>query len=273
MSTVAVSSGSVIASTVTSGVAVAGAAIVGVGVASYRAYEYISEQAEEFLAKNNEMIDRLDSPQAMAELAERQHSWLMKDPFFVKQTSGLTTTQKEQLAGAYVTANTPLEATFSEMVVKNSSVPGFSNMVSMATAQFAKNNFMKVASTLEMTANEFGFNQKFLRSSSENSKVLTFQKKGSEEQLTVVVSKDPQSQATTMAIDLHGFDCNTDRCMDVMSEFETRLKEKGLKFSFRKERHNLPEGKLLNKLKTTKRTEKTSKLSGMRIIQKKKVTQ
>lgn len=273
MSTVAVSSGSVVAATVTSGVSVAAAAVVGVGIASYRAYQYVSEQAEEFIAKNNEMIDRLDSPQAMAELAERQHSWLMKDPFFVKQTSSLTATQKEQLAGAYVTANTPLEATFSEMVIKNSSVPSFSNMVSVATAQFAKNNFMKVASTLEMTATEFGFNQKFLRFSNENSKVLTFQKKGSEEQMTVVVSKDPQNQATTMAIDLHGFDCNTDRCMDVMNEFENRLKEKGLKFSFRKERHNLPEGKLLNKLKTTKRAEKTSRPSGTRITQNKKITQ
>ncbi|SOE23152.1 hypothetical protein SAMN06298216_3542 [Spirosomataceae bacterium TFI 002] len=257
MSTVAVSSGGVIAATVTSGVAIAGAAIVGVGMASYRAYEYLSKEAEEYLAQNNKIIDSLDSPFAMAELAMHQKEWLMANPYFLEKTKGLSKSQLEQLAGAYAVANSPLEVNYTDLVLKKNQHQG-EELLSRAALNMGESNYQSVSNKLEQTANEFGFVQSFLRFSNGNSKVWTFQKKDNDEQMTVVVSKDPKNHATTMAIDLHGFDCNTDRCLDVMSEFEQSLVRKGLKFTFKKERHNLPEGKLLKKLKTTKSSSKTA---------------
>lgn len=257
MSTVAVSSGGVIAATITSGVAIAGAAIVGVGMASYRAYEYLSKEAEEYLAQNNMIVDQLDSPMAMADLAMNHKKWLMSDPFFLDKTKGLSKIQQEQLAGAYSVANTPLEVNYTDLILKKTKHFG-EELLKESALKMGEANYQTVSNKLEQTAKEFGFDQSYLRFSNGNSKVWTFQKKGNEEQMTVVVSKDPNNHGTTMAIDLHGFDCNTDRCLDVMSDFEKSLLQKGLKFTFKKERHNLPDGKLLNKLKTSKGLQKSA---------------
>ncbi len=226
--------------------------------AIYFAGKYCVKQYEKMLddiEKSNERLKWLDkqtisSPVQVQEEALRLHKMIKGHPSFLKMTDGINSIQKDILAGAIVTQNSPLKGYVPAIL---QTIPekenAFEDALIKGTKNLALDNFKFVNTVVRDAAENAGFsiNEKILKQT---------------ESLTDVVFSDSQNRKFTayckldkqlnpsLALDLEGFDNNSDECSTKMNEIVKYLQEHGVPFSFKRIKHNQPMGvlrKVLNK--------------------------
>lgn len=223
-------------------------AIVRTGTLAYVGVKLISDEVERQISITNARIDRAKTPLDFSQYASSVKNQIMADNTFLKKTANLTNDQQEKLAGLLASQGSPLGTFFAENITQNSGL-SFNTILTNSTNQYASANYSATSQLLEKAAHQFGFTIPDVVRSSENSKVIVYQQPNSEKKLTVVVTKNTKTGASSMALDVHGYDCNSEECVDVMENIEMYLKENGLEFSFSKVRHRQPAGVLLHQMK------------------------
>ena len=232
-----------------------GAACAG---AVYFAGKYCVKQYEKMIAdieKSSERLKWLDkqvisSPAQMMEEALRLQKMVSTHSSFLKMTEGITDAQKDILSGAIVTQNSPLKAYVPAIMQK---MPETGNAFETALRQGTKNlaldNFRFVNNAVCEAAKASGFTAEV--------KVLK-----KTESLTDIVFTDSQNRRFTaycklnkqmnpsLALDLEGFQSDSDACSHKMTEIVKYLQEHGVPFSYKRIKHNQPMGvlrEILNK--------------------------
>jgi len=240
-----------------------GAACVG---AVYFAGKYCVKQYEKMISdieKSNERLKWLDkqvisSPTQMMEEAIRLQKMVNTHNSFLKMTEGMTEAQKDILSGAIVTQNSPLKA-YVPAILQNMPETGntFETALKQGTTNLALDNLKFVNNVVHEAAIASGFTVKV--------KILK-----QTESLTDIVFTDLQNRRFTayckldkqmnpsLALDLEGFQTDSNVCSVKMTEIVTYLQEHGVPFTFKRIKHNQPMGVLRGILKK-KETEKRNK--------------
>lgn len=233
---------------------------VGVACANAVAYtaKYCNEKYKDMLKDIQATDEKLkwlnaqqfSSPLQLADEAKRLQGMVINNPIFNTMTSGLSIPQKEIIATAIATENSPLKSFIpsylSQMEIGKSSMEdAFKNSVQ----DLAINNFNKVADTVADAAKATGFNT--------NAEVITKSKN-----VLDIVFTDAENRKFTafiklnkelnpsLALDLEGFACDANACTVKMDEIIKYLNDHGIPFEYKKLKHNQPAGvlrKLLQK--------------------------
>jgi len=234
---------------------VIGAACAG---AVYFAGKYCVKQYEKMISdieKSNERLKWLDkqvisSPALMMEEAIRLQKMVNTHNSFLKMTEGMTEARKDILSGAIVTQNSPLKA-YVPGIMQNMPETGnaFETALKQGTKNLALDNFKFVNNVVHEAAKASGFTGEV--------KILK-----KTESLTDIVFTDLQNRRFTayckldkqmnpsLALDLEGFQTDSDTCSLKMTEIVKYLQEHGVPFTFKRIRHNQPMGvlrEILNK--------------------------
>lgn len=226
--------------------------------ALYFAGKYCVKQYEKMIddiEKSNERLKWLDkqvisSPAKMIEEAIRLQKMVNTHSAFLKMTEGITDAKKDILSGALVIQNSPLKA-YVPAIMQN--MPETGNAFETALRQGAKNlaldNFKFVSNALHEAAKASGFTGEV--------KILK-----QTESLTDIVFTDSQNRRFTayckldkqmnpsLALDLEGFQSDSDTCSLKMTEIVKYLQDHGVPFTFKRIKHNQPMGvlrRMLNK--------------------------
>lgn len=228
-----------------------GAACVG---AAYFAGKYCVDQYENMVAeieKANQKLQWLDkqqisSPVQMAEEAKRLQKMVAGSTIFATMTDGMSRTQKEILAGAIATQNSPLKAYVPKLM---NQLPATESTFDMALKQGTKNlaldNFRFVNTIVKDAAVATGFTGevKLLKQTNNVMDVVFSSKENPSKKFTAYCKLDKQMNPS-LALDLEGFGCDTNECTLKMNEIVQYLQNHGVPFHFTRIKHNQPMGVL-----------------------------
>jgi hypothetical protein len=222
-----------------------------VGVA-YFAGKYCVNQYEKMISdieKSNECLKWLDrqvisSPIQMMEEALRLQKMVNTHTSFLKMTEGMTDAQRDILSGTIVTQNSPLKA-YVPTIMQNLPENGnaFESALKLGTKNLVLDNFKFVNKVVHEAAKASAFTYKV--------KILK-----QTDSLTDIVFTDIQNRRFTayckldkqmnpsLALDLEGFQSDSNACSSKMTEIVRYLQEHGVPFTFNRIKHNQPKGVL-----------------------------
>lgn len=227
---------------------------VGVACANAVAYtaKYCNEKYKDMLKDIQATDEKLkwlnaqqfSSPLQLATEAKRLQGMVINNPIFNTMATGLTIPQKEILATAIATENSPLKSFMPSYLAqmeigKSSMEDAFKNSVQ----DLAVHNFNKVADIVADAAKATGFNT--------NAEVITKSKNvfdivftDAENRKFSAFVKLNKELNPSLALDLEGFACDANACTAKMDEIIKYLNDHGIPFEYKKLKHNQPAGVL-----------------------------
>lgn len=226
-----------------------GAACIG---AIYFAGKYFVDEFEKRLKEidqNNERLKWLDkqvisSPVQMAEEARRLQKMVSVDTKFLQMTLNLNVAQKNILAGCIATQNSPLKAYVPSILQQlPETANAFETALTKGTQKLALDNFKFVNSIVEGAARNTGFTKpvKILKQTGSLLDIVFTDDQN--RRLSAYCKLDKQLNPS-LALDLEGFNPNSDQCTTKMDEIVKYLQEHGVPFNYKIIRHNQPSGVL-----------------------------
>lgn len=226
-----------------------GAACIG---AVYFAGKFCVQEYEKMLKeieRSNERLKWLDnqvisSPAQMAEEAMKLQKMVSINNKFLHMTEGLSISQRSILAGSIATQNSPLKA-YVPSILQN--IPetenAFETALTKGTKKLAFDNFRFVNNIVQRAAKTTGFNiETNIMKQTESLLDIVFTDQQNR-RLSAYCKLDKQMNPS-LALDLEGFDRNTDDCSTKMNEIIKYLREHGVPFTCKSIRHNQPKGVL-----------------------------
>ena len=261
-----VTTGSVAVSLIGAPIAVGAACIGAVGYAA----KYCSEKCQDMLEDIQETDDRLkwlnqqqcSSPEQVAREVKKLQFMLMKNDQFERMTSGLSISEKNVLATAIVTENSPLKPHLPKYLKEmESGNAGLDEVLEKCKMDLAISNFNYLNEVLYDTANAMGFKAetKVIR---QTNKLLDIVFSDEEGKKFTVYNRLNNDLNPSLALDLEGFGCNSNECSRKMDEIIAYLNEKGIPFQCKRLKHNQPAG-ILRKMITQKRKKKKNNNSSI----------
>jgi hypothetical protein len=243
-----------------------GAACMG---AVYFAGKYCVQEFEKMMQeieKSNERLKWLDnevisSPAQMAEEALRLQKMVSVNNKFLLMTRSLSISQRGILAGSIATQNSPLKA-YVPSILKNmpETENAFETALAQGTRKLSLDNFKFVNDIVQGAAKTAGFNieTKILKQSESLLDIVFTDKQN--RRLSAYCKLDKQMNPS-LALDLEGFDSNTDQCNVKMNEIVKYLREHGVPFTYKTIRHNQPKGVLRAIVNKKNKIEEQKKLT------------
>lgn len=232
-----------------------GAACAG---AVYFAGKYCVKQYEKMISdieKSNERLKWLDkqvisSPTQMMDEAIRLQKMVNTHSSFLKMTEGITDAQKDIFSGAIVTQNSPLKA-YVPAILQNMPERGnaFETALKLGTTNLALDNFKFVNNVVHEAAkaSEFTGKVKILKQTDSLTDIVFTDLQN--RRFTAYCKLDKQMNPS-LALDLEGFQSDSNACSLKMNEIVKYLQEHGVPFTFKRIKHNQPMGvlrEILNK--------------------------
>jgi len=244
-------------------VVIGAACVAAVGYAAM----YCKDKYDDMLKEIQNTDDRLkwlnsqqhSSPLEIAREAKKLQEIVFRNELFSQMTTGMTVGEKNILATAIATENSPLKSYIpkylDEMSTGNSSL---SDVVGKSSKDLAIGNFNHVNSIIKDAAQATGFssNIKVIKNSKNILDIVFTDKKGRKFTAYTKINKELNP---SIALDLEGFECDTNGCSLKMDEIIKYLNEHGIPFKYKRLKHNQPSGilrKILNKKSKTKKTDK-----------------
>lgn len=208
-------------------------------------------------------IDRTDlvSPKAAAKAAREMHARILQMEQFNNVTSALSASTRFQVAAALVMEKSPLKGyVLAADVLKANEKTNFDRIFNIAADQMAIDRFAFVQQVLEQAAVNTGFIRKDKLKT--NTKVTDVAFTDEQGRVLSAYARIDASGNSKLALDLHGFDCNSDACTSKMAEIVAYLHKHGIPFEYKRLKHNQPQGILRNLLqsKTNGNIEKKPKI-------------
>lgn len=257
-----VTTGAVALSLIGAPVAVGAACVVAAGYAVKYCNEKYKDMLKDIQATDERLkwmnSQKFSSPAQLALEAKVLKEMVFKNELFSTMTTGMTVPQKEILATAIATENSPLKSFMpkhlTQMEVGKSLVK---DAIKESTNDLAMHHFHKVADVVSDAAKATGF--------SSNIQVITKSKN-----VLDIVFTDTQDRKFTaylkldkelnpnLALDLEGFACDSDNCTLKMDEIIKYLNEHGVPFEYKKLKHNQPSGVLRKLIQKKKKTASTN---------------
>lgn len=252
-----VTTGAVALSLIGVPVAVGAACVVAAGYAAKFCADKYKDMLKDIQATDEKLkwlnTQQFSSPVQLAEEAKKLQGLVINNPLFNTMTTGLSVQQKEILATAIATENSPFKSFIpnylSQMEVGKSSMD---DALRSSVQDLAVHNFNKVADVVSDTAKATGF--------STNAQVITKSKNvldivftDSENRKFTAFIKLNKELNPSLALDLEGFACDTDTCTAKMDEIIKYLNDHGIPFEYKRLKHNQPIG-VLRKLIQKKNT-------------------
>lgn len=229
----------------------AGAACIG---AIYFAAKYCEKQYEKMLHEIEEADEKLKwldnqqitSPVQMAEEAKRLQKMVSMNNVFSQMTQSMNTAQKEILAGAIATQNSPLKAYVSRLMDElPETQSSFDQALKQGTKNLAVDNFSFVNKIVKDAAVATGFVGvvKMLKQTNTVTDIVFSEIKNPAKKFTAYCKLD-RNLNPSLALDLEGYGCETNECTNKMNEIVTYLQNHGVPFHFTRIKHNQPMGVL-----------------------------
>ena len=230
-------------------------------VAAVYAAKYCKVQYDNMLKDIQSTDDRLkwlnnqnySSPLEIARDAKRLQEIVFRNELFTQMTKGMKIGEKNILATAIATENSPLKS----YIPKYLDDMGNANMslekvVENSTKDLAVSNFNHVNSIIKDAAQATGFsaNIKVIKDSKNIFDIVFTDNKGRKFTAYTKINKELNP---SIALDLEGFGNDANACSLKMNEIIKYLNEHGIPFKHKRLKHNQPSGilrKLLNKKKS-----------------------
>jgi hypothetical protein len=253
-----VTTGSVAISLIGAPIAVGAACVVAAGYAA----KYCKDKYEDILKDIQDTDVRLkwlntqehSSPIELAQEAKKLQQIVFKNELFTQMTKGMKVGEKQTLATAIATENSPLKSYIpkylDDMGANNSSLD---EVMTKSTKDLAVGNFKHVNSIINDAAQATGFssNTNVIRDSKNVFDIVFTDDQGRKFTAYTKLNKELNP---SIALDLEGFECDSNGCSNKMDEIIKYLNENGVPFKYKRLRHNQPSGilrKILNKKKET----------------------
>lgn len=199
-------------------------------------------ESEKRLKWVNEQINQ--SPKKVMKEAKQLYKSVVNNQHFKTITSGMNIYEKNLLASAIVTENSPIKSTITDAIKedKNKSMT-FNNLIDLSAKKLAVNNLKYVNKIVKEAAIHAGFNTKSItiKQSNSVSDIIFTDKEG--RKLTAY-SKLNKEMNPSLALDLEGFKSDSDSCTSKMNEIVKYLNSKGVPFKYKRIKHNNPTGVL-----------------------------
>lgn len=251
-----VTTGAVALSLIGAPVAVGAACVVAAGYAVKFCNEKYEDMLKDIQATDERLkwmnTQKFSSPAQLALEAKALKEIVFKNELFSTMTTGMTVPQKEILATAIATENSPLKSFIPEhlaqMEVGKSSV---TDAIKNSTKDLAMHNFHKVADVVSEAAKATGFSSN-IQVITKSKNVLDIVFTDTQDRKFTAYLKLDKELNPSLALDLEGFACDSDNCTLKMDEIIKYLNKHGVPFEYKKLKHNQPSGvlrKLIQKKK------------------------
>lgn len=221
------------------------------------------EKSIENIERSNTRLKWLDehvvsSPARMKEEALKLHKLISADSSFIEMVKELSISQKNILAGAIVTQNSPLRSyvpSIMEQMPEN--VNSFETELNVGIRNLALDNLKFVNNILEDAAIAAGFNKeiRILRQTESHTDIVF---SDNENRRFTAYCKLNKEMNPSLALDLEGFHSDSDACTKKMDEIIHYLQTHGVPYTYKRIRHNQPMGvlrEMINKKDNKKKRE------------------
>lgn len=211
------------------------------GIRQWQKMQQEVERAESRLrwAKSSDLA----SPKELAKTSKQLYNTVMQIPEFVKLTVALPEKDKIHLAASIVLEKNPARGYITEAMLNSANnSKQIMSMFDNAASSMATDKFKYVQNVVTDAAAYIGFATTEVLKSSDAVMDMTFTDQQGHK-LTAYARKDNEGN-TRLALDLHGFDCNSTQCSNVMQELVAYLHQHGVPFSYHRLKHNQPTGVL-----------------------------
>ncbi len=256
-----VTTGAVALSLIGAPVAVGAACVVAVGFAA----KYCKTEYENMLKDIQQTDERLkwlnkqaySSPIEVAKEAKRLQSIVFKNELFSQMTQGMDVGEKNTLATAIATEHSPLKSHIpkylDDMSKNNTSIE---EVVTKSSKDLAISNFNHVNNIIKDAAKAAGFSSNItvIKNAKNVNDIVFTDEKGRKFTAYTKINKDLNP---SIALDLEGFECDSNGCSLKMDEIIKYLNNHGVPFKYKKLKHNQPRGilrRLINKKEDSKAT-------------------
>ena len=198
------------------------------------------------------------SPLEIAREAKKLQEIVFRNELFSQMTTGMTVGEKNTLATAIATENSTLKSYISKYLDEMSAGDiSLSDVVVKSSKDLAVSNFNHVNSIIKDAAQATGFssNLKVIKNSKNIFDIVFTDKEGRKFTAYTKINKDLNP---SIALDLEGFEGDTNACSLKMDEIIKYLNEHGIPFKYKRLKHNQPSGilrKILNKKSKNQKTE------------------
>jgi hypothetical protein len=243
-------------------VVIGAACVAAVGYAAM----YCKGKYDDMLKEIQSTDDRLkwlntqqySSPLEIAREAKKLQEIVFRNELFSQMTTGMTIGEKNTLATAIATENSPLKSYIpkylNEMSTGNTSL---NDVVVKSSKDLAIGNFNHVNNIIKNAAQATGFSSN-IQVIKNSKNILDIVFTDSEGRKFTAYTKINKELNPSIALDLEGFECDTNGCSLKMDEIIKYLNEHGIPFKYKRLKHNQPSGilrKILNKKSRTNKTD------------------
>jgi hypothetical protein len=224
---------------------IAGAALVGTVYAAkwlHGKYEELEKDIQE-TEQRLKWLDkqRLSSPLEVAKETKLLQGLVVKNPAFEKVASSLSVGEKNQLAMVIATKNSPIKNYIPKYLEEIKTDMNMESVIFKSVDDLAISNLNFVSSVVSQAAKATGFNVNtnvIRKAKTVNDIIFT---DGQGRNMTAFVKLNKELNPT-LAIDLEGFNNNSNECTKKMDEIVKYLTEHGVPFQPKKLHHNNPMG-------------------------------
>ena len=243
-----VTTGAVALSLIGAPIAVGAACVVAVGYAAKFCTDKYKDMLKDIQATDEKLkwlnSQQFSSPMQIATEAKRLQEMVVNNPLFNTMATGLTIPQKEILAVAIVTENSPIKSFvpsyLSQMEIGKSSME---EVLRNSVQDLAAYNFNKTTKGVTDAAKATGFNAN-AQVISKSKNILDIVFTDAENRKFTAFVKLNKELNPSLALDLEGFPVGTNACTLKMDEIINYLNEHGIPFEYKKLKHNQPTGVL-----------------------------
>ncbi|MAM30295.1 MAG: hypothetical protein CMC13_14855 [Flavobacteriaceae bacterium] len=222
--------------------------------------QYYDDQYQKMLDDIQEEDDKIrrlneqlaSSPQEEAERMGTLKNLILSNPDFKNSTLKMPQAKKEVLATAMASQHSPLNAQVSKYLEQmDAGKMSFDKVLSQSKMDLAQTNMNHLQKVLQGAASHTGFTAgtNILKNNGRVNDVVFIDKQN--RRFTAYTKLD-KNLNSSLALDLEGFGCDSNECSQKMSEIIAYLNEKGIPFTYKRLKHNQPEG-VIRKMLNTKR--------------------
>ncbi len=199
-------------------------------------------ESEKRLKWVNEQINQ--SPKSVMKEAKQLYKTVVNNRHFKEVTSGMSVYEKNLLASAIVTENSPIKSTITDAINEDKNKRlSFNNLIDLSAKKLAGENLKYVNKIVKEAAIHAGFDKGTIvvKKTGAVSDIIFTDNQG--RKLTAY-SKLNKEMNPSLAIDLEGFNSDSNACSIKMNEIVNYLNSKGIPFKYKRIKHNNPTGVL-----------------------------